>query len=186
MKRNWYVICTLPRQEKKVAALLTKKGIENFCPFSITEVKNVSRSTMQYGPLFKSYVFVNVAESDISSISKLPYVVNPLYWKSKPAIINTDEIDAIKMMVGNYSVIRPEKYAVKTNDHVAVMEKSITACSNHVTTIKHQGIKVTLPSLGFTLVSEREKAKVATIIEKKEPLSLTLVKRLNPLFLFGF
>lgn len=187
MQRNWYVICTQPNQEKKVASLLTKKGIENFCPFTVTEVKNASRSTLQYGPLFKSFVFVNAAASDIRNIAKMPYVVTQLYWKSQPAIINPQEIDAIKMMIENYTVVRPEKYAVKAKDMVSMQEKTITGYSNHTTTIRHQGISVTLPTLGYALVSEREKAtNTASAVKKKDSFSTSLAKKLNPLALFGF
>jgi transcription antitermination factor NusG len=186
MQRNWYVICTQQKQEKKVAAMLTKKGIENFCPFTITEVKNVSRSSREYGPLFKSYVFVNATETDVGMITKMQYVVNPLYWRSKPAIINADEINAIKMMVENYTVIRPEKYVVNTNDNVGIVEQKITGYNNHVTTIKHQGISITLPTLGYALVSEREKARASPAAQKKDSLSASIAKKLNLLSLFGF
>ena len=105
MQRNWYVICTKKKKEKKVVSVLNKKGIENFCPFTIKEVKNVSRSNKEFGPLFTSYVFVNVEASELPKLSKLAYVINPLYWKSSPAIISADEINAIKMMTDNYSSI---------------------------------------------------------------------------------
>ncbi|RYZ19047.1 MAG: antitermination protein NusG, partial [Chitinophagaceae bacterium] len=33
-KALWYAIYTKPRWEKKVAELLTRKGIENYCPLN--------------------------------------------------------------------------------------------------------------------------------------------------------
>jgi len=76
MERNWYVICTAKKKEKKVVSILNKKGIENFCPFTIREIKNVSRSIKEYGPMFTSYVFVKVEASELSKLIKLPYVRN--------------------------------------------------------------------------------------------------------------
>lgn len=186
MQRNWYVICTQNKQEKKVAALLTKKGIENFCPFTINEIKNVSRSSKEYGPLFKSYVFVNASEDEMGTIKKMPYVVNPLYWRSKPAIINGDEINAIKMLVENYSCMRLEKTTIKIDENIGVVERSITGYSNNVASVKHQGITVTLPTLGYSITTTRDKARAAPVAEKRESFSSTLVRRLNPLVLFGF
>lgn len=185
MKRNWHVICTQKKSEKKVSLMLTKKGFENFCPFTIIERKTASRRSKEYGPLFSSFVFVNVSEKELEQIKKLPNVVNPLYWGSTPAIINQDEINAIKMMTENYSSIMPEKIAVKANENIGIVERKITGYNNNVTTIKHQGITVTLPTLGFSLTSEREKEQTTAPV-KKESLSSSLARRLNPLVLFGF
>ncbi len=186
MTRNWYVLCTQSKQEKKVAAMLTKKGIENFCPFTITETKNVSRKVREYGPLFKSYIFVNIEETEIRSVTKLPYVVNTLYWKSKPAVINADEINAIKMMVENYSVITLDRNAVNQQENVAVVERSITGYSNNVTSIRHQGITVRLPTLGYSLSTDREQMKAAPELARKESFTVSLAKKLNLLMFFGF
>ncbi|MBL0356561.1 MAG: hypothetical protein IPP72_06535 [Chitinophagaceae bacterium] len=32
MTRNWYAVYTRPYKEKKVASILSRKGIENYCP----------------------------------------------------------------------------------------------------------------------------------------------------------
>lgn len=39
MQKNWYAVYTKPL-EKKVAALLSKKKIENFCPLGCVETQN--------------------------------------------------------------------------------------------------------------------------------------------------
>ncbi|MBL0359099.1 MAG: UpxY family transcription antiterminator [Chitinophagaceae bacterium] len=186
MQRNWYVICTQKRKEKKVATMLTKKGIENFCPLAIKEIKNVSRNSREYGPLFNSYVFIHVLESDVAMIKNLPNVINTLYWRSQPAIINPDEINAIKMMVENYTCMQLEKKAVIIGENIGIVERSITGISNNVTSIKHQGITVTLPTLGYSITAAREKARASPVTKPKESLTVALVKRLNPLFLFGY
>jgi transcription antitermination factor NusG len=184
MESNWYVICTKKKKERKVAAALNKEGIENFCPFTILEIKNVSRSSKEYGPLFSSYIFVKMQPADLNKIKRMPYVVNPLYWKSEPAIINNDEINAIKMMCENYSTIRLEKITVSTSERVGVVEKNITGYNNHTVLVQHQGISVNLPSLGYTLSSEREKEKTAA--EKVREVEYTArANRFNPLVFFG-
>lgn len=183
MEQKWFVICTRNRSERKVISALNKKGIENFCPFTIIERKNVSRSSKEYGPLFSSCIFVKTEADNLQKISRLAFVVNPLYWKTEPAIISNEEINAIKTMCENYSTVRLEKTAVKTNEKISVIEKNITGYNNHTVTVQHQGISVTLPSLGYTLSAEREKNENAVVHKKTN--KKTFAGRLNLLSFLG-
>jgi transcription antitermination factor NusG len=184
MESNWYVICTKKKKEKKVAAVLNKKGIENYCPFTTIETKNVSRSAKEYGPLFSSYIFVKMQQSDLQTLKTLPYVINPLFWKKEPAIINADEINAIKMMCENYSTIKLEKIAVELNENISVVERNITGYSNRAVMVEHKGISISLPTLGYSISADRDKERKTT--EKiKQPENNSLASRLNPLLFFG-
>ncbi len=185
MEQNWYVICTRSNRERKVISVLNKKGIENFCPFTVIERKNVSRSSREYGPLFGSYIFVKTKAADLQKISRLAFVVNPLYWKNKPAIISNEEINAIKNMCENYSSVKVEKTAVKTSEKISVTEKNITGYNNHTVTVQHQGISVTLPTLGYTLNANREKTKAEDAIMHKKASRKTIAGRLNLLSFLG-
>jgi transcription antitermination factor NusG len=185
MERNWYVVCTKQKKERKVAAALNKGGIENFCPFTIIERMNVSRSSKEYCPLFSSYVFVKMMPSELKKLQHIAFVVNPLYWKSEPAIINADEINAIKMMCENYSAIRLEKTSVKENGKISVVEKNITGYNNHSVTIQHQGISVSLPTLGYSLSAEREKKKEENPVVEKKGAGKSLTQRFNLLAMLG-
>lgn len=186
MERNWYVICTQKKQEKKVMAQLNKKGIEYFCPYTNVVLKQVSRKTREYAPLFRTQVFVHTSAPELMMLTKIPGVINPLYWRSQPAIINPDEINAIRMLTENYHSIQVERSGINLTEKVRIVERSITSYNNRVMSVKHQGISVTLPSLGYTLTTEREKAVTETMVMKKQPVSRSLVSRLNPLVLFGF
>lgn len=184
MESNWYVICTKKKKEKQVTAVLNKKGIENYCPFTIIETKNVSRSVKEYGPLFSSYIFVKMQQSDLQTLKKLPYVINPLFWKKEPAIINPDEINAIKMMCENYSTIKLEKISVELDDKIGVVERNITGYSQRAIMVQHTGISISLPTLGYSISAERDKEKKTT--EKINQLqNNSLASRLNPLLFFG-
>lgn len=185
MEQNWYVICTRNKSERKVISALNKKGIENFCPFTVIERKNVSRSTKEYGPLFGSYIFVKTKADNLQNIRRIAFVVNPLYWKNEPAVISNEEINAIKTMCESYNTVRLEKTPVKINEKVSVMEKNITGYNNHTVTVQHQGISVTLPSLGYTLSAEREKRKAEDVITQKKVKRKPLAGRLNLLSFLG-
>ncbi|MFV8374667.1 UpxY family transcription antiterminator [Flavobacterium sp. LB1P71] len=93
---NWYVVYTKPKWEKKVAEQLKKSGIECYCPL-ITVVRQWSdRKKKIEVPLFNSYVFVQLADSDRNLVFLSTGVVRYLFWLGKPAIVRDEEISIIK------------------------------------------------------------------------------------------
>jgi len=187
MQRNWYLICTKKQKEKRVTELLTKKGIENYCPFTMCENKiGGTKEVTIHQPLFKCYVFVNITEDQIQNIKQTPYILNVIYWKSKPAIISREEIGALKTMTENYQRIMVEKTAVGTMEKFHFKERNITTQHNNVFSIKHKGHVATLPSLGYKLSAQRERTSPKVLPQKETVRTDSFLKKFNPLFLFGF
>ncbi|MDT0651627.1 UpxY family transcription antiterminator, partial [Autumnicola edwardsiae] len=89
---QWYVLYTKPKWELKVYENLQKKDIKAYCP-TVTEVKQWSdRKKKITAPLFRSYIFVYLAEKERSEVFEVPGVVRYLYWLGKPAIVRDVEI----------------------------------------------------------------------------------------------
>ena len=185
MERNWLIITTKQKQEKKVAEFLTKKGIQNFCPIVKVERKQGSKRIVEDQPLFTSFVFVSVNETEMQIVRKAPSFINMVFWLSKPIIIKQEEINAIKMMAENYLNIRLEKTKVCINENISLIEENITDFKSNVMSITHKGITVTLPSLGYKIIGNREKSN-EPIKEKNTAFKTLIPKLMNPGFLFGF
>ncbi|MEL1240086.1 UpxY family transcription antiterminator [Flavobacterium flavipallidum] len=93
---NWYVLYTKPKWEKKVAEQLLQKGIECYCPL-VTQIKQWSdRKKKVEVPLFNSYVFVRLNETDRNLVFQSSGVVRYLFWLAKPAVVRDEEITTIK------------------------------------------------------------------------------------------
>lgn len=93
---NWYVIYTKPKWEKKVAERLIQMGIECYCPLT-TKIKQWSdRKKKVEMPLFNSYVFVQLPDSERNSVFEIAGVVRYLFWLGKPAVVRDEEINIIK------------------------------------------------------------------------------------------
>jgi len=185
MERNWLIISTKQKQEQKVAEFLTKKGIQNFCPIVKVERKQGSKSILEDQPLFTSFVFVSVNETEMQTVRTAPFFVNLVYWLTKPVIIKQEEINAIKMMAENYLNIRLEKTKVCINENISLIEENITDFKNNVMSIAHKGLTVTIPSLGYKIIGNREKSN-EIIIKKNTAFKTLLPKLMKPGFLFGF
>ncbi len=182
MLRNWYAVYTKPEREKKVSSILTKKGIENFCPLNYIVRQNPGGRRGVYEPLFNSYVFIHVSETEVLSVRKIPYIVNLLYWKSNPAIISINEIDAVKQLTSNYINIKLEKTLVNAGNGIRIIDEPVFAYTGNAVSVKYKTLKVELPSLGYTLTAERQKAP-EEILQPEFNQFLMLPKRLSALFI---
>ena len=94
--KRWLVLYSKPRWEKKVDAALIRKGIESWCPLNKVQKQWSDRKKIIEEPLFKSYVFVKISETERSEVLITPGVLNFVYYVGKPAIIRDDEIKNIK------------------------------------------------------------------------------------------
>ncbi|WP_026932652.1 UpxY family transcription antiterminator [Christiangramia echinicola] len=93
---GWYVLYTKPKSEMKVAENLQGANFEVFCP-TIKEIRQWSdRKKKVEVPLFTSYVFIRLKNSERSKVFNYPGVVRYLYWLGKPAIARDEEIQIIK------------------------------------------------------------------------------------------
>lgn len=98
--KQWHVIYTKSKWEKKVDQLLNDKGFESWCPVQKQERHWSDRKKIIEVPLFRSYVFVKASKEDYTKILSTIGVVNFLYFEKKPAIIRDIEIEEIKKYLG--------------------------------------------------------------------------------------
>jgi len=181
MTRNWYAVYTLPRRERKVASILTKRGIKNYFPVNKIISINANNKKTCKEALFNSYVFVYIAESEIESVKDIPCLVNFLYWLAKPAIIKWDEIEAIKQLTLTYHNIKLEKSVVNVNDTVRIIDEPVISFNENSASVRFQTLKIVLPSLGFTMIAERDKVNEEKL-QKELALADYFPKRFNSFF----
>ncbi len=163
--KKWYAVYTKPRCEKKVADLLVKKGIENYCPLNKVQKQWSDRKKIILEPLFTSYVFVRIGANEQLTVRKTNGILNFVYWLSKPAIIKDDEIDTIKRFLNDYSYIRLEKVTVNLKDTVRIITGPFMEQEGQVISIKSKSVKIILPSLGYWMQAEIETTNVKVIQE---------------------
>jgi transcription antitermination factor NusG len=164
-EKKWFVVYTKSRCEKKVAELLTRKGIENYCPLNRVQKQWSDRKKVIYAPLFTSYVFVRIPPGEQSNIIRTDGILNFVYWLSKPAVIRNEEIDIIKRFLNDHSYVRLEKVSINVNDIVRVIAGPFMEQEGQVVSFKNNSVKITLPSLGYLMHVEIEAANVKIIHE---------------------
>lgn len=103
----WYVLYTKPRNEKKVADRLVSKGIEIYCPLQEEVHQWSDRKKKVKVPVFRSYVFIHLADYRKESIIVLetPGAVRFLWWLKKPGIARDEEIQNIRSFLREYGPV---------------------------------------------------------------------------------
>ena len=158
MKKNWYAVYTKAQCEKKVAALLTKKKIENYCPLNrrILNTQN-NRKKIVFEPLFPFFVFVHITPTEMSFVKQTSDVINFVYWLGKPAIIKSAEIENIDSVINSFYDVKLEKTVVNPNGTVHIQGKQGMDLNLSTNSAEATKIKITLPSLGYVMVTDLQK-----------------------------
>ena len=148
---NWYVIYTKPKWEKKVAEQLAEAGIDFYCPL-ITQIRQWSdRKKKVEVPLFNSYVFVQLDESERNSVFQSAGVVRYLFWLGKPAIVRHEEIEVIKKWINTSDAadIMVDRY--KIGDAIQLESGPFSAQKAIVQEVTNTYYVLVLESLGCVL-----------------------------------
>lgn len=95
-EKKWYALYTKPRWEKKIDSVLIRKGVESWCPLQKIERQWSDRKKVIDEPLFKSYVFVHIDDTERSKVLMTDGVLNFVYYLGKPAVIKNEEVETIK------------------------------------------------------------------------------------------
>jgi len=161
LNRKWYAVYTRPRWEKKVNRLLTEKGFESYCPLNKVRRKWSDRYKLVEEPLFKSYVFVKVEDTQRTAVRMTSGVINFVYGEKKPAVIREKEIQNIKKFLDEYeNVIVKGVTSFKPHQRVKVTHGPLMDQEGEVLEVKNRQVHVAIDSLGYILIASIDKRKL--------------------------
>jgi transcriptional antiterminator RfaH len=148
---NWYVVYTKPKWEKKVADKLNQLGIECYCPL-ITQIKQWSdRKKKIETPLFNSYVFVQLPDSDRNLVFQVQGVVRYLFWLGKPAIVKDQEIEIIRTSLKSPNLKDVSVSSIKVGDKIKLESGAFSDQNAVVQQVSNNYYVLVLEALGCTL-----------------------------------
>ncbi|WP_460759210.1 UpxY family transcription antiterminator [Niabella terrae] len=153
MNKQWHVVYTKPRWEKKVMRLLSDKEIEAYCPLNRVKKKWSDRIKTVEIPLFSSYVFVNIEESQKIKVRETEGVLNFIYTEHKPAIVRDWEIEKIRRFLSEYEDVELVRQPVARDQTVYVKKGLFTDEKGRVLDLRNNKVTVEIDSLGYNLVA---------------------------------
>jgi len=159
-------VYTKPRWEKKVYSLFCEKGFEAYCPLNRVRKKWSDRIKWVEEPLFKSYVFVHVAESEQTKVRMISGVVNFVYWLGKPAVVLDKEIQIIRKFLDEYTDVRAEPLQLETNDKITIQRGVLMDRKAKVIKVLNNKVKVVIESIGYSLVAVIDRSNAGLMKNK--------------------
>ena len=161
--RNWYVVYTRPRWEKKVAALLQAKDIEHYCPLNRVLKQWSDRKKVILEPLFKGYIFVKLDEATKWNIKNIEGIINFVYWLGKPAIVREDEIDTIKKFLREFNGVEVVERQLNVHSRVLVKQGVLMNSRGIIIEITGSKARVNIESMGIQLSAVFDKKNLEPI-----------------------
>jgi transcriptional antiterminator RfaH len=150
----WFVIYTKSRNEKKVAELLQKNGVEVFCPLVKLKKNWSDRTKIVETPLFNSYVFVNLSEKDRNVVFNVPGVIRFVFWLNKPAVVRDCEIESLKAMLSetmdSFSI---ENYQI--GDTIKISEGAFKGVEGVIEKQTNTKLHLILENVGIKITLQR-------------------------------
>jgi transcription antitermination factor NusG len=159
-RKKWYVVYTKPRWEKKVNNLLGERGFEAYCPLNRVRKKWSDRIKWVEEPLFKSYVFVRLAEEDQTKVRMVGGVVNFVYWLGKPAVIKDKEIEVIRKFLNDYDEVRAEPIELRKDTRVTIRRGAFMDKEAKVVKVLNNKVQVIIESIGYSLIAVIDRSNV--------------------------
>ena len=156
-KKNWYALYTKPRWEKKVHQILSDQGYTSYCPLNKVRKKWSDRYKVVEEPLFKSYVFVSIADNQKTSVRMINGVVNFVYWLGKPAVIQEKEIQTIRKFLNEYDNVRVEALDPVPHQKVKITSGVFMEKEGEVEKVVNNKVVIRINSLGYRLVADLNK-----------------------------
>lgn len=101
-QKQWHVVYTRSRAEKKVQQELILKNIENFLPIQKKLRQWKDRKKWVEMPLMSGYCFVHITRKEYDLVLQTNNVVSYVRFEGKAATIPDSQIDYLKQMLKQY------------------------------------------------------------------------------------
>jgi transcription antitermination factor NusG len=161
----WHAVYTKPRWEKKVAALLEARGIEHYCPLNKVVRQWSDRKKTVLEPLFKSYVFVQIAEEKKWEVLQTEGVLNYVMWLGKPAKITDVEIDTIRRFLKEFENIEVVEHKLEVNATVKITQGILMNYQGILLHVSGNRASVKIASMGVQLTTLIDKKHLQLVID---------------------
>lgn len=166
MQKNWYVVYTRSRWEKKADQLLREQDIHSFCPLVKTRRKWADRNKTVELPLFSSYLFVHADLREQIAVRQTAGIVNFVYHCGKPATIDDTEIERIREIVQHYPDVETLNLPdFQVGDKVKMKNGNLVDWRGEVVEIHGKSVVMIIEPMNCALIAKVKVPQSALIIQ---------------------
>jgi transcription antitermination factor NusG len=152
MQKHWFAVYTKSRNEKRVAGLLEKQGLEHYLPLmKKVRIWSDRKKTVEM-PLFSSYIFVRIDVKEYYDCLKIQGIVKFVSFERKRVAIPDYQIEAIRKYVETGEELIPNESDYTVGKRVKVTRGGMKGLEGRLTEILgKQRVKVEIESIQQSL-----------------------------------
>jgi transcription antitermination factor NusG len=109
-EQRWYAAYTRANFEKRVAAELRAREVENFLPLYTSVRRWKDRRVHLTLPLFPGYIFVRLAIRHRLCVLKVPNVVRLIGFGGLPTALSDDEVEILRSGLTSHLHVEPHPF----------------------------------------------------------------------------
>jgi transcription antitermination factor NusG len=150
---NWFAVYTNPRAEKKIHSELLRKGIEAYLPLQRTLKLWSDRKKWVEEPLFRSYIFVHIPESQYFDVLNTPGVVRFITFEGKAVPVPEQQIEAIRYYLSSDEQPVSADPSLSPGQVVEVLKGPLRGLRGELVEVsgKHR-VKVEISAIGQSII----------------------------------
>lgn len=132
---SWFVVYTIPKNEKKIYSELVKRAIPALLPLQkVTREWRTKKKKVEL-PMFPNYVFVKVPHNKLWPVLTISGVVRFIACNGIPVVVKNSEIELIKKLIeGKGEVIDRDPF--RSGEMVQVTQGPFAGLEGEVLNIK--------------------------------------------------
>lgn len=160
--KQWLVIYTRSRAEKKVSVELDYQGIENYLPLQLKLRKWSDRKKWVEMPLISGYLFVHILPKEYEKVVKTFGVVSFVRFENKPAIVPDDQIEFIKKMLREPGLnVEVSHQLLKQDDEIVVTSGPLIGLKGKLISFKgKKRVAIEIIQLNLSLMVEVQLSEI--------------------------
>jgi len=125
-EERWFAVYTKYKCEKYVVGQLGQKGIAAYVPLITKTKRYTSRVKTYIVPLINSHIFVRIKKKDYVRVLQSEYVITFVKQRKNIISIPEEEIDLLKVIVGEIDHVDAGEIAYEQGDEVEIIGGNLT------------------------------------------------------------
>jgi transcription antitermination factor NusG len=163
--RQWFVVYTRARAEKKVCADLLSLGIEAYLPLRKALHQWKDRKKMVEVPLISSYVFVKLKSTERDSVFKCNHIVRYITFEGKPVAVPEKQMISLKSLVESDVDIEAVAENIRPGENVKIIFGPLAGVTGEFISLQSEKrFLLRINKIGYSLVARIP----AAWVEKEE------------------
>ncbi len=150
---KWYPVCTNPRAEKKAYQALINKGINAYLPLHRQLKKWSDRKKWVEEPFIRSYLFVNIKQTEQAEVLMTKGVSRFIYFSGKVASMPDRQIEDLKLIMASPYELEITEEDLQPGEKIIIKAGPLKGMTGEILAYRSQKqLALKLEALGCSII----------------------------------